>query len=102
MYSIKEIVSRHNHEKCYYASLYNDENHGVLTRLTTADGMPGAIVFVPDDESTTAVVIEPDMIPWLTVNGLMDIAQAQEIADRTTGALAEYYAASHQLAMVLA
>lgn len=61
----------------YYATLYNDELHGILGKVD------GRMYFFCDNGDV--IDFEPDMMPWTTVLGATSIADTQRIMDRIHG-----------------
>lgn len=63
--------------KAFYATLYNDELHGVLGQVD------GTLYFFGEDGQVLSY--EPTMAPWLTILGEVGLAEAQALADRRHG-----------------
>ena len=63
--------------RAYYSTLYDE--HGFLTRDDV-----GRYLFT---NSTTyaEIILEPDMLNWIVVNGEIGLCEAQALADRRHG-----------------
>ena len=66
--------------KAYYATLYNDELHGILGQVR------GTIHFFVDDGRI--IDYDPAMAPWLTVLGEVGLTETQALMDRLAGGAA--------------
>lgn len=87
MQTVREIPTARKAPKAFYATLDNDEVHGVLSQID------GTILFFADDGAILDYT--PEMAPWLTLNGEVSLTETARILDTLHGGAA--WIASHRL-----
>jgi hypothetical protein len=77
MTTLAPLPVARNISKAFYCTLYNDENHGVLLKVDHV------IYFMADGGELTEY--EPEMAPWLTLNGEVGLSECQALQDTMAG-----------------
>jgi hypothetical protein len=80
MATLTPLPIARNISKAFYCTLYNDENHGVLVKVDHV------IYFMADGGEITEY--EPEMAPWLTLNGEVGLVDCQALSDILHGGAA--------------
>ena len=88
MQKVLEISETRKAPKAFYATLYNDEMHGVLAQVD------GRIHFFTD--AGEILDYEPEMAPWLTILGEVGLTETARILDAMRGGQA--FIATHRAA----